>query len=78
MTQLDIESTYSIKILFFLNNTVVLHCARCWPMNFSTFWPSNGVVCKQISEISGVHGENLTYFLKIDSKLTFNMSLEKL
>ena len=63
MTQLDIESTYSIKILSFLNNTVVLDCARCWSMNFSRFWPYNGLVCKQISNISKIHGENLTSFL---------------
>ena len=77
MTPLDIESAYSIKIVFFLNNTDVLDCARCWSMNFSTFWWFNGLVCKQISNISKIHGENLTSF-KIDSRLTFEMSLQQL
>ena len=74
MTPLDIESAYSIKIVFFLNNTDVLDCARCWSMNFSRFWPYNGLVCKQISNISKIHGENLTSFL-ISSRLNFNLSL---
>ena len=63
MTPLDIESAYSIKIVLFLNYTDVLDCARCWSMNFSRFWPYNGLVCKQISNISKIHGENLTSFL---------------
>ena len=74
MTPLDIESAYSIKIVFFLNNTDVLDCARCWSMNFSTFWRYNSLVCKQISNISKIHGENLTSFL-ISSRLNFNLSL---
>ena len=55
----------------------MLDCARCWSMNFSTFWRYNSLVCKQISNISKIHGENLTFF-KIDSRLTFEMSLQQL
>ena len=49
VTQLDIESKYSIKKPFSCNCTAAPGCARYLPMNFSTFWSPNCPVCKEMS-----------------------------